>query len=312
MNILVTGGLGFIGSHFIELLLKETDHDIICIDKETYAADLNFRDSLIENPRVKYFQVDIGDEMQVSSLLNAISNIDCIVHFAAESHVDNSIKSPRPFINTNIIGTFNLLEFARVFTNFKKFVHVSTDEVYGQITNSNLLDEQIFRETNILEPSSVYSSSKASSDLIVKSYQKTYALNINITRCCNNYGPRQHKEKLLPKTIHNALNNVSIPVYGRGENIREWIHVTDHCRGVLKVLEQGTPGEIYNIGTGTALSNLDLVKAVLEKTGRDEHLITFVEDRKGHDFMYMTDCTKITKELNWFPFIDLHKEKNSK
>jgi dTDP-glucose 4,6-dehydratase len=300
VNIAVTGGLGFIGSHFIELLLNETDYNILCIDKETYAANLDFKKQLQYNKRVQFLTADIGE-------INQLKNIDTIVHFAAESHVDNSIHGPKPFIETNIIGTFNLLELTRL-NNIKKFVHVSTDEVYGSIASVDLSQECIFKETTMLDPSSVYSSSKASSDLVVKSYHKTYGVNANITRCCNNYGPRQHKEKLLPKVINNALNNIAIPVYGKGENVREWIEVTDHCRGVLRVLEAGEPGEIYNIGTDNTLSNLDLVKLVLNKLDKSESLITFVEDRKGHDFMYKIDYTKIKNKLGWQPKIDFFRE----
>lgn len=296
--IAVTGGLGFIGSHFIELLLSQTDATIHCLDKETYAADLKFKESLSNNTRVHFHKIDISKKEDIIAVEPLIKDCTHVVHFAAESHVDNSIHGPESFVLTNVIGTFNMLEFAKR-NSTKRFVHVSTDEVYGAIESMDHVAEQIFRETTLLDPSSVYSSTKAASDLIVKSYYKTYKLDVCITRCCNNYGPRQNKEKLLPKVILNALSDVSIPVYGEGKNIREWIHVTDHCKGILKVLKEGTTGEIYNIGSGTIINNIDLVKLVLQKLNKPHSLITFVEDRKGHDFMYMINSDKIQNALNW-------------
>lgn len=292
-TILVTGGLGFIGSHFIETILEQTNYDIICLDKETYAADLQFKKSLYNNSRVFFIRGDIADKNIFKHIERL--NVNFIVHFAAESHVDNSINGPEIFVMTNVLGTFNLLEYAR-HKNIEKFVHVSTDEVYGSIDSK---DGEAFKETNILDPSSVYSSTKASSDLIVKSYYKTYKLPVCITRCCNNYGPRQNKEKLLPKVILNAIAEQNIPVYGKGENIREWIHVKDHCEAILTVLNKGLAGEIYNIGTGHTLTNISLVNRVLCLLNKSETLIKFVEDRKGHDFKYLIDSDKIEKELGW-------------
>lgn len=297
MKIIVTGGLGFIGSHFIELILEKTDWQIFCFDKETYAADLSFKDQYFNNPRVRFFKIDLANITQIVETLNETGLVDYIVHFAAESHVDNSIASPRPFVDTNVLGTFNMLEYALIYNKFSKFIHVSTDEVYGAINKDEPRDN--FTETDMLNPSSVYSSTKASSDLIALSFFKTHGLPVCITRCCNNYGPRQNKEKFLPKVINNALNNSPIPVYGTGDNIREWIHVKDHCEGVLKVLSHGRNGEIYNIGTGHTLSNLSLVYRVLCLLNKDESLIKFVEDRKGHDFKYAINFNKIKKELNW-------------
>lgn len=293
MNIVVTGGLGFIGSHFIELLLEKTDWYINCLDNETYAANLDFKKQICSNKRVLTHCVDISNYKE----LEFLNDIELIVHFAAESHVDNSINGPLPFVNTNVLGTFNLLEFARK-NKVKKFIHVSTDEVYGAI-EKNDFDRAGFTEDNILKPSSVYSSSKASSDLLVYSYFKTYNLNTCITRCCNNYGPRQNKEKLLPKTIINALTEQQIPVYGQGDNIREWIYVKDHCEAVLRVAQNGNAGEIYNIGTGHTLSNLGLIYRVLCILNKDEKLITFVNDRAGHDFKYLINSDKIRRELSW-------------
>ena len=298
MNIVVTGGLGFIGSHLIEVLLDKTEAIIHCFDNETYAADLKFKENYSNNKRVIFYKTNISHNDQIPKL----RDIDYVVHLAAESHVDNSINGPEIFVLTNVLGTFNMLEFARN-NNVKKFVHVSTDEVYGSIASAELLSSA-FRETTLLDPSSVYSSTKASSDLIVNSYHKTYKLNTCITRCCNNYGPRQNKEKFLPKLITNTLRNQSIPVYGDGSNIREWIYVVDHCNAILSVLNNGKAGEIYNIGSGVTISNIELVKLVLEKLGKNNDLITFVEDRKGHDFMYAINSEKIKKELGWAPETD--------
>lgn len=292
MNVIVTGGLGFIGSHFIELLLEKTDWTIHCIDKETYAADLNFKQLLLSNPRLSFYSIDICD---ISNL--SIKDVDIIAHFAAESHVDNSIEGPAPFVNTNVNGTFYLLEFARK-NNVKKFIHVSTDEVYGAIEKDEILRPG-FTEKDILNPSSVYSSTKASSDLIVNSYFKTYKLHTCITRCCNNYGPRQNQEKFLPKIILNALRDQPFPVYGKGDNIREWIHVRDHCEAILKIVQNGIAGEIYNIGSDHTLSNLSLVYRVLCILNKSENLIQFVEDRKGHDFKYHINSDKIKTTLIW-------------
>jgi len=299
MNVIVTGGLGFIGSHFIELLLQETNYTIHCIDSETYAADLNFKASLLNNDRVYFHNCYISSSKNLNFLKSYLKNIDFIIHFAAESHVDNSIEGPTPFLNTNVVGTFNLLEYART-NNIKKFIHVSTDEVYGAI-ETNELNDVGFKETDILDPSSVYSSTKASSDLLVNSYFKTYKLNTCITRCCNNYGERQNKEKLLPKVITNALTDKVIPIYGKGDNVREWIYVKDHCKAVFKVMHEGLAGNIYNIGTGNTIDNISLVKKVLNFIKKDESLINFVEDRKGHDFKYFIDSNKIKKELGWEP-----------
>lgn len=297
MNIVVTGGLGFIGSHLIEHILEQTDANIHCFDNETYAADLKFKEQIATNNRVFFYKVDIAQRNQLELIAAYLNEVDYIIHLAAESHVDNSINEPDIFVQTNVLGTFNMLEFARL-KCVKRFVHVSTDEVYGSI---NTADQQAFCETTRLDPSSVYSSTKASSDLIVNSYYKTYNLDVCITRCCNNYGPRQNKEKLLPKIITNAVNNVSIPVYGAGKNIREWIYVEDHCSAILSVLRKGKAGEIYNIGTGYTSTNIDLVKHILKKLDKKENLITFVEDRKGHDLKYTVSCKKIKKELNWQP-----------
>jgi dTDP-glucose 4,6-dehydratase len=295
MNIIVTGGLGFIGSHLLEVLLEKTDANIYCLDNETYAADLKFKSKLEFNKRVFFHKVDIANKNNIKLFSSHLNDIDYIIHLAAESHVDNSIHGPEIFVLTNVLGTFNMLELAKQ-KNVKRFVHVSTDEVYGSIDTP---EQQAFSEANILDPSSVYSSTKASSDLIVKSYFKTYGLDTCITRCCNNYGPRQNKEKLLPKVILNALTDQNIPVYGKGENVREWIYVKDHCEAILAVLNKGKAGEIYNIGTGHTLTNISLVYEVLRLLNKSKNLIKFVEDRKGHDLKYHIKSDKIEKELGW-------------
>ena len=300
MNIVVTGGLGFIGSHLIEVLLEKTDANIHCIDNETYAADLKFKSKIDHNERVFFHKVDIAKKEHIKFVSPYLNDIDYVIHLAAESHVDSSIHGPEIFVLTNVLGTFNMLEFARQ-NNVKRFVHVSTDEVYGSI---NSPEQQAFLESTILDPSSVYSSTKASSDLIVRSYNRTYNLDVCITRCCNNYGPRQNREKLLPKLITNALTNQPIPVYGNGQNVREWIYVVDHCNAILSILNKGRAGEVYNIGSGRIVSNIDLVKRVLNKLDKEEDLIQFVEDRKGHDLKYEINSNKIRTELNWQPEVD--------
>ena len=302
-EIIVTGGYGFIGTHLLKHLLEQTDYKITNIDSETYAAQKQHILGYVkDNPqyrrRIKFIKKDISNYKQLEKIFETIRPKG-VINVAAESHVDNSITGPLPFITSNIVGTFNLLECSRKF-DVERFLQVSTDEVYGQLHNH---DDHPFTEMNNLEPSSVYSSSKASADLLVQSYYRTFKLNACITRCCNNYGPYQHKEKLLPKTILNALNNHVIPVYGKGENVREWIHAEDHSRAVLAVFNRGRSGEVYNIGTGETYNNITLVKMILSLVDRKENLIEFVEDRKGHDFKYAIDCGKITNELGWNPEI---------
>ena len=302
-KIIVTGGYGFIGTHLLKHLMEQTDHKITCIDSETYAAQKQHIQGYIkDNPqyrrRIKFIKKDISNYKQLEKIFESIKP-QGVINVAAESHVDNSITGPLPFVTTNIVGTFNLLECSRKF-DVERYLQVSTDEVYGQLHGN---DDPAFTELNNLDPSSVYSSSKASADLLVQSYHRTFKLNACITRCCNNYGPYQHKEKLLPKTILNALNNHAIPVYGKGDNVREWIHAEDHSRAVLAVYNQGRSGEVYNVGTGETFSNITLVKMILSLVDRKEDLIEFVKDRKGHDFKYAIDCSKITTELGWTPEI---------
>lgn len=303
-KILVTGGYGFIGTHFLIHLLENTDYKIINIDSETYASQKQYIKKYLEvhkqyRRRIKFITKDISNFKKMDNIFASIKP-QLVVNIAAESHVDNSIIGPAPFISSNIVGTFNLLECSKKY-DVEKFIQVSTDEVYGQLHN---LEESYFSELTNLNPSSVYSASKASADLVTLSYHKTFKLNVCVTRCSNNYGPYQHKEKLLPKTILNAINNHAIPVYGKGDNMREWIHAEDHCRAIITVLQQGKSGEIYNIGTYDIMKNIDLVKKVLEIVERKDSLIEFVEDRKGHDFIYAIDSSKIRNELKWEPKIN--------
>jgi len=296
-TVLVTGGCGFIGTHLLELLLKETDYRILVADKLSYAADArNISKFTQQNnhneDRIKFYYVDIANAAALGSIFND-NKIDGVINVAAESHVDNSISGPEPFVYSNIVGSFNLLELSKKH-NIKKFLQISTDEVYGSASDMDMFDE-----TERLNPSSIYSASKASADLLAMSYYKTHSMHVNITRCSNNYGPYQHHEKLLPKVILNALCDKKIPVYGNGTNTREWIYVKDHCRAILNVFLEGLPGEIYNVSTIGEYTNIAIIKLILNMLGKSENLITFVEDRKGHDQAYRICSKKISKELDW-------------
>ena len=284
MSYIVTGGCGFIGSNFVNYLLETTKDNIFVIDSLTYAGDKN---NITKSERVKIVKRDITQSDCISHLIE-FNNIKAIFHFAAESHVDNSISGPQIFLKTNILGTFNLLEAIRKHDTSCRFVHISTDEVYGALPHNG----PSFLESKVLEPNNVYSATKASADLLVRSYNKTYGIDVVTTRCCNNYGPRQHTEKLLPKVISNAYNNINIPVYGQGTNVREWIFVDDHCKCIFEIYKNGSAGEIYNIGSGVEINNLDLVKKVLTKMNKPFSLIKFVKDRPGHDFRYSIDSSK--------------------
>tara|TARA_Y100000310_G_C20658794_1_gene803504 strand:- start:1237 stop:2190 length:954 start_codon:yes stop_codon:yes gene_type:complete len=289
MSYIVTGGCGFIGSNFVNYLCDTTDSDVFVIDNMTYASDeSNIKHEYYKSGQVRNYKCDIAAGCDALDKILQHTDVKALFHFAAESHVDNSIDGPSKFVQTNVVGTFNLLESVRRYSSCR-FVHISTDEVYGAL----LEDGPSFLETNVLEPNNVYSASKAGSDLLVRSYNKTYGLDTVITRCCNNYGPRQHTEKLLPKVIKNALTDIQIPVYGKGDNVREWIFVEDHCRAIYQVFESGKSGEIYNIGSGQEINNLDLVKKVLKLVKKPYNLIQFVNDRPGHDFRYSIDCNKL-------------------
>ena len=297
MNILVTGGAGFIGSNFVRLLLAESGDQVVNLDLLTYAGNLANLDPLQDDPRYRFVRGDIRDRHLVRGLLTD-HRIEAVVHFAAESHVDRSVEGPEQFIQTNVLGTEILLEESRA-AGISRFVMVSTDEVYG-----SLGDEGRFTEDTPLAPNSPYAASKASSDLLCRAFFKTFDFPVMITRCSNNYGPYQFPEKLIPLMIANALEDKPLPVYGDGRNVRDWLYVDDHCRAVDLVLRRGVPGEIYNIGGCNEMRNLELVELLVEKLGKSRDLITFVKDRPGHDLRYAIDADKIIKELGWQPRVD--------
>ena len=299
INLLVTGGCGFIGSNFIRLLLgDELPQMQVCslvnLDKLTYAGNLENLVDVADDSRYQFVKGDILDAELVAQILKE-NQIDAVVHFAAESHVDRSILDSSPFVQTNIVGTQILLDAARV-AKVKRFVQVSTDEVYGSLGN-----EGFFTEQTPLAPNSPYSASKAAADLLVRSYCHTFEFPGIITRCSNNYGPYQFPEKLIPLFISNARNDRSLPVYGDGKNVRDWIHVSDHCKGVAKALWQGKPGEVYNFGGRCELQNIKLTELLLELLDKPKSLIQYVNDRPGHDLRYAIDCSKAETELNWSP-----------
>ena len=297
MKILVTGGAGFIGSAFVRMGIAETDLHVVNLDKLTYAGNLENLAPIDGSDRYRFVQGDICDAALVEATLNE-ERPDAIVHFAAESHVDRSILSPEPVVRTNYNGTFTLLEAARR-QKIARFVHVSTDEVYGSLEAPAEADEAY-----LLNPSSPYSASKAASDLLARSYFVTYKLPVLITRASNNYGPYQFPEKLIPLMIANALDDQPLPVYGDGQQVRDWLYVYDHCRGIMAVLNQGREGEIYNIGGNRSLPNLDVIHQVLAITGKSESLIVYVKDRPGHDRRYALSSEKLMHETGWQPLMD--------
>jgi dTDP-glucose 4,6-dehydratase len=294
MNILVTGGAGFIGSNFVHHMLETyPNYKIVNIDLLTYAGNLENLRSVENNPNYTFVKGDISNRELVDYLVK-LHNIDVIANFAAESHVDRSITDPDIFIRNNIMGTQALLDVARA-NQISKYVQVSTDEVYG-----SLGDTGYFTEETPLAPNSPYSASKAGADMIVRSYHETFGMNVNITRCSNNYGPYHFPEKLIPLMVTNALENKSLPVYGKGDNVRDWLHVRDHCSAIDLVIHQGVAGEVYNIGGHNERKNIEIVQLILEKLGKPESLIAYVADRLGHDKRYAIDPTKIMK-LGWKP-----------
>jgi dTDP-glucose 4,6-dehydratase len=294
MKILVTGGAGFIGSAFVRMLIAEPNWQVVNFDKLTYAGNLENLTTAEGNPRYRFIHADICDERAVESAM-VEEKPDAVVHFAAESHVDRSILSPAPVIDTNFRGTFALLEAARRHS-IRRFVHVSTDEVYGSLPVPEEATEEF-----PLNPSSPYSASKAGSDLLARSYFITYRVPVVITRASNNYGPYQFPEKLIPLMIANALEDRPLPVYGDGQQVRDWLFVDDHCRGILAVLQQGRDGEIYNIGGNRSLANLVVVRKLLELSGKPESLIQYVTDRPGHDRRYALSSEKVMLETGWEP-----------
>lgn len=296
-NILVTGAAGFIGANFAEFFVnKHPEYNVIVLDKLTYAGNLDNLKKIED--KITFVKGDICEYEFVKDLFEKYK-IDGVIHFAAESHVDNSIKNPFIFTHTNVIGTHTLLEVAKQVWgegSSNKFVHISTDEVYG-----TLGEEGYFTETTPINPNSPYSASKASSDLIARAYFETFKMNVSITNCSNNYGPYQHHEKLIPHMIKLAMNNEKLPVYGNGKNIRDWLYVEDHCEAIDMVFHNGRAGERYNIGGHNEKRNIDIVKLILKHLNKSEDLIEFVEDRKGHDYRYAIDPTKIKNELGWEP-----------
>ena len=296
MKFLITGGAGFIGSNYLHYVVnKYNDDKFVCIDALTYAGNYNNIKELENKENFKFVHGDITDRNLIYKLFED-EKFDIVINFAAESHVDNSIKNPEIFLKTNILGTSVLLDACRKY-GIKRYHQVSTDEVYGDLPLDR--PDLKFTEDTPIHTSSPYSSSKASADLLVMAYHRTYGLPVTISRCSNNYGPYQFPEKLIPLVISKALNNEKIPVYGTGQNVRDWIHVIDHNIGVDLIVRKGRDGEIYNLGGHSERSNLDVVKTILKQMGKDESLIEFVSDRKGHDLRYAIDSTKSEKELGW-------------
>ena len=311
-SIVVTGGAGFIGSNFVNAWLKMNLGKVVNLDKLTYAGNLENLSEVQDNPNHVFVHADIGDNEAVRELLKA-HQPRAVVNFAAESHVDRSIHAPGEFIQTNIVGTFNLLEEVRAYwgnlneaaqANFR-FLHVSTDEVYGSLSAT----DPAFKETNTYQPNSPYSASKAASDHLVRAYHHTYGMPMLTTNCSNNYGPYHFPEKLIPLVIHNALNDKPLPIYGNGSNVRDWLYVADHCSAIRRVLEAGKVGEVYNIGGCNEKTNLEVVHTLCDildkespkKLGSYREQMTFVQDRPGHDQRYAIDATKIERELGWKP-----------
>lgn len=295
MRLLITGVAGFIGSRFAEVMLEQGPalgyDDFVLVDALTYSGRLENLGAVLPDPRVRFVHASINDAEAMDA---AMDGVDAVVHLAAESHVDRSIAGAAPFFVTNVLGTQQLLESARR-AGVQRFVHVSTDEVYGSI------DEGSWREDHVLEPNSPYSASKAGSDLAALAYHSTFGMHVSVTRCSNNYGPRQYPEKVIPLFVSNLVDGLPVPLYGDGLNVRDWLHVDDHCQGIALVLAGGRAGEIYNIGGGTELTNVDLTHRILELCGVGEDRIVRVADRLGHDRRYSVDCTKIATELGYAP-----------
>ncbi|MCD5440761.1 dTDP-glucose 4,6-dehydratase [Lactobacillus delbrueckii] len=298
MKIIVTGGAGFIGSNFVFYMMKKhPDYKIICLDKLTYAGNLSTLKDVMDKPNFRFVKLDICDREGVYKLFEE-EHPDVVVNFAAESHVDRSIENPEIFLQTNIIGTSVLMDACRKY-GIKHYHQVSTDEVYGDLPLDR--PDLFFHEDTPLHTSSPYSSSKASADLLVGAYGRTYGLPVTISRCSNNYGPYQFPEKLIPLMIQRALDDKPLPVYGEGQNVRDWLYVEDHCKAIDLILEKGTVGEVYNIGGHNEMHNIDIVKLICDYLDKPYSLIEHVTDRKGHDQRYAIDPTKIHDELGWLP-----------
>ncbi len=298
MKIIVTGGAGFIGGNFVHLMVnKYPDYNIVCLDKLTYAGNLETLEPVMDKKNFKFVKGDIADRDFVYKLFEE-EKPDVVVNFAAESHVDRSITDPGIFLQTNVLGTGVLLDACRIY-GIKRYHQVSTDEVYGDLPLDR--PDLFFTETTPLHTSSPYSASKASADLLVLAYHRTFKLPVTISRCSNNYGPYHFPEKLIPLIIANALNDKPLPVYGKGENVRDWLYVEDHCKAIDLIIHKGRVGEVYNIGGHNERTNLEVVKTVIRELGKSEDLITYVTDRPGHDMRYAIDPTKIHEELGWLP-----------
>ncbi len=298
MNLLVTGGAGFIGSNFIFYEREHHPEDrIICLDALTYAGNLSTLASVLDKPGFRFVRMDIRDREAVFSLFEE-EKFDIVVNFAAESHVDRSIENPGIFLETNILGTANLMDACRKY-GVGRFHQVSTDEVYGDLPLDR--PDLFFTEETPIHTSSPYSSSKAAADLLALAYYRTFGLPVSVSRCSNNYGPYQFPEKLIPLMIANTLADKPLPVYGTGENVRDWLYVEDHCKAIDLIMRNGRVGEVYNIGGHNEMANINIVKIILKELGKPESLITFVTDRKGHDMRYAIDPSKIHAELGWLP-----------
>ncbi|PEL13544.1 dTDP-glucose 4,6-dehydratase [Bacillus sp. AFS017336] len=296
MKVAITGGAGFIGGNFVQYMLSNyPSYSIYNLDVLTYAGDLTKHKNIEANENYHFVKIDITNREEIVKLFNK-EKFDYVVHFAAESHVDRSIAEPEIFVKTNVLGTQVLLDASKAI-NIKKFVHVSTDEVYGEL---DFDPTTFFTEETPLQPNSPYSASKASSDFLVRAYHETFRFPMNITRCSNNYGPYHFPEKLIPLTISRVVNDQKVPVYGTGENIRDWLHVLDHCAAIDLVLHKGQNGEVYNIGGHNERTNLEVVKTIIATLGKSEDLIEFVQDRLGHDKRYAIDPSKLEK-LGWKP-----------
>lgn len=304
MTIIVTGGAGFIGSNFIYYMLKQyPSYKIICVDCLTYAGNLSTLSSAMKNSNFQFCKIDIRMREAIFKLFQE-ERPDMVVNFAAESHVDRSIENPEVFLQTNILGTQVLLDACRKY-GIQRYHQVSTDEVYGDLPLDR--PDLFFTENTPIQTSSPYSASKASADLLVLAYYRTYSVPVTISRCSNNYGPYHFPEKLIPLMIANVLNDKPLPVYGKGENIRDWLYVEDHCRAIDLIIHKGKVGEIYNVGGHNEMRNIDIVKLICKILDKPESLITYVTDRKGHDMRYAIDPTKIHNDLGWLPetkFID--------
>ena len=298
MKILVTGGAGFIGANFVFYMLdKHPEYDIVCLDSLTYCGNIKTLELVMNNPHFRFVRGDVTDRKLVFKLFEE-EKFDVVVNFAAESHVDRSIEDPGVFLRTNILGTQTLMDASNEY-GVTRYHQVGTDEVYGDLPLDR--PDLFFTEDMPLTASSPYSASKASADLLVMAYHRTYGLPVTISRCSNNYGPYQFPEKLIPLMIKNALADEKLPVYGTGENVRDWLYVKDHCKAIDMIIHDGKVGEVYNIGGHNEKSNLDVVRTILKQVGKSEDLITFVGDRKGHDLRYAIDPTKIHDELGWLP-----------